>query len=239
MQHPDILNTLRDAQLAHKAGDFINALNFYEFFFNHALDDDPYALYGVRLSYCLDGWGELALIFPGAKQRLEQKQNELLNHYLSQKNVEVFHDYYCVSKVLNKHKEALNTFCELFSTQPKSAERLVKYVWDDLIVAKKWQVCSDLLTQPSQKIDELFAIYDEAQKLKLSNASFDKVEFEHHLINTLLNGVSSIVQTIRHTNRVKEINALERQFHQIVDSRNEHALSRTVHAQASFLFVGH
>ena len=51
------MQVLKDAQLAHQAGDFVNALKFYQQFFDHALDDDPYAFYGVRLSYCLEGWG--------------------------------------------------------------------------------------------------------------------------------------------------------------------------------------
>jgi len=60
MEKPEIIKVLEDAKLAHESGDFVNALKFYEQFFDHALDDDPYALYGVRLSYCLDGWVKLA-----------------------------------------------------------------------------------------------------------------------------------------------------------------------------------
>jgi len=66
MEKPSILKVLEDAQLAHQAGDFVNALKFYEYFFDHALEDDPYAYYGARLSHCLQGWTELAGTFPGA-----------------------------------------------------------------------------------------------------------------------------------------------------------------------------
>lgn len=239
MKQPEILNTLRDAQLAHEAGDFVNALHFYEYFFDHALDDDPYALYGVRLSYCLDGWAKLAEIFIEAKNRLQQKQQAVLDDYLSTKVIEKFHDYYCISSVLDEQQAALQTFNELHANNPKSAAKLAKYVWDDLVIAENWLMCSTLLEQPEQKLDECFAVYDEAQQLKLADPSFDNAKFDQHLIDTLLNNVSDIVQVLRYNQRSNEIDELQRQFYRALEQRNHASLSKAVHAKASFLFVGH
>ncbi len=94
MHEPDILNVLKDAQTAHQAGDFVNALKFYQHFFDHALDDDPYALYAVRLSHCLHGWAELAEAFPGAKSALERTKRDMLEQYLEHRNPERFHDFF-------------------------------------------------------------------------------------------------------------------------------------------------
>ena len=236
---PEILKTLEDAQLAYQAGDFVNALQFYEYFFDHALDNDPYALYGVRLSYCLDGWAKLGQVFPGAKKRLEQKQIELLNEYQETKNCETFHDYFCICKALNQLNHALDMFSKLYKNNSKRAEKLAKYVWDDLIKAEQWELCGQLLSQPEQKIDELFAVYDEAQKLKQFEPEFDNDKFDQHLLDTLLNGVTDTVQVLRFNNRTREISKLERQFYQAVDSRNNASLTKTVHAKASYLFIGH
>lgn len=239
MPQPDILNTLRDAQVAHQAGDFVNALKFYEHFFDHALDDDPYALYGVRLSYCLDGWAKLAETFPGARVRLEQKQNEVYEAYLQTRNGEKFHDYYCISTVLDQHDQALDEFCALFKNNPASAEKLSKYVWDDLVTAERWTICGGLLTQPAQKIDESFAIYDEAQNLKSVEPSFDNDKFNQHLIDVLLESVSKTVEVLRYNNRSEEIPAIQRQFYQAIETRCDASLDKAVHAKASFLFIGH
>lgn len=236
---PEILKTLQDAQLAHQSGDFVNALDFYEYFFDHALDEDPYALYGVRLSYCLDGWAKLAEIFPGANQRLEQKKNQALDEFQATKNSEQFHDFYCISKALRQNDTALEVFTSLFADNPKSSEKLTKYVWDDLVKAEHWAICGSLLKQPEQKIDELFAIYDEAQQLKSVEPEFDNNKFDQHLIETLLDGVSALVQILRFNNRAEEIALIERQFNQAVDTRNDSSLSKAVHAKASFLFLGH
>lgn len=238
-QPPNILNTLKDAQLAHSAGDFINALRFYEHFFDHALDDDPYALYGIRLSHCLDGWAKLADEFPGAKNRLEQKQQELIQQYHQTNNREKFHDYYCVSNALDKKEQAVDFFATLHRDNPKKSQLLVKYVWDDLINAEMWVLCGELLQRPEQKIDEFFALYDESQKLKSVDTTFDNHQFDQHTIDTLLDGISNVVQILRFNNRANEIEAIERQFHQAIDSRNHASLSKTVHSKASFLFLGH
>jgi len=239
MDKPDILQVLEDAQLAHQAGDFANALKFYEHFFDHALDDSPYALYGARLSHCLNGWAELATVFPGAKNRLVAKKRETLDLYLSQRNPEQFHDYLSICRVLGLEEEALSQFLALHHSNPKSAAKLGKYLWDDLIMAEHWQVCGELLEQPTQKLDELFAVFDEAARLKQFDPSFDNMKFEQHIVDTLLDNLQKVVMVLRQTDRADEIDALQRQFQQGVMRRDQPTLSKQAHAKSSFLFVGH
>ena len=239
MSDPDILNVLKDAHTAHHGGDFVNALKFYEYFFDHALEEDPYALYAVRLSHCLSGWAELAQTFPGAKNALERKKREMLELYLNERNPERFHDYFLISQALGTEEQALEEFLKLHNSEPKSAAKLSKYVWDDLINHEYWGVCSDLLQESAQKIDELFAVFDEASKLKDVDNSFDNEEFDQHIVNKLLSDLQKTVMVLRHNNRGDEIDSLQRQFFQGVEQRNNTTLIKQVHAQASFLFSGH
>lgn len=239
MDKPAIIQVLEDAQLAHQAGDFVNALKFYEHFFDHSLDDDPYAYYGARLSHCLEGWGELAHVFPGAKNRLEAKKRDVLSVYLEGRDPERFHDYLCICRVLGIEEQAVTAFLKLHDSEPKSAAKLSKYLWDDLINAEQWQVCSALMEQANQKMDELFAVYDEAAKLKEYDAAFDNPKFEQHIVDNLLENVQKVVMVLRYSNRADDINALQRQFEQGVHSRDHSTLSKQAHAKASFLFAGH
>lgn len=240
MQEPDILSVLKDAQTAFRAGDFANSLKFYEHFFDHALDDDPYALYAVRLSHCLDGWTELAHVFPGAKSALERKKNEMLDAYLDKgRDPERFHDFFSLCRALGRESEALEEFLRLHNQQPKSAAKLSKYVWNDLLQNEHWQICSELMVESNQKLDELLAVFDEAAKLKEFDSSFDNPKFEQHIVDNLLNDLQNIVMVLRHADRHDDRKALERQFHQAVDQRNHSLLSKQVHAKSSFLFSGH
>lgn len=239
MQEPDIIGVLKDAQTAHQAGDFVNALKFYQHFFDHALDDDPYALYAVRLSHCLHGWVELAEAFPGAKNALERKKRESLETYFGTRNSEHFHDFLSISRALGTEAEALEEFLKLHHKEPKSAAKLSKYVWDDLINHEHWQVCSDLMIEPNQKLDELFAVFDEAAKLKDVDPSFDNPQFEQHIVDTLFNGLQCIVTVLRQTGRSDDINALQGQFYRAVEQRDHSLLIKQAHAQGAFLFTGH
>ncbi len=239
MQEPKILVVLKDAQTAHQAGDFVNALKFYEHFFDHALDDDPYALYAVRLSHCLHGWAELAEAFPGAKHALERKKREMLDLYKERKEPERFHDFFSISRVLGTESDALEQFLILHHENPKSAAKLSKYVWDDLINREHWQVCSNLMAESNQKLDELFSVFDEASKLGELDPSFNKPQFDQHVVDTLLNDVERTVLVLRHAGRTNDIAAIQRQFFQGVDHRNHSLLTKQAHAKAAFLFSGH
>ena len=239
MEKPKIIKVLEDATLAHEAGDFVNALKFYEHFFDHALDDDPYAYYGVRLNHCLRGWTDLAAAFPGAKNRLESKRREILEQYLADREPERFHDYLSICRCLGIEVEAVEEFLKLHHSEPKSAAKLVKFLWDDLIVAEQWKVCGDIIEQPNQKLDELLAVFDEAAKLKDIDPSFDNIRFENHIVDKLLNDVQQLSVVLRHNDRTEEVNALQRQFQQGVESRDHSILTKQYHAKSAFLFSGH
>jgi hypothetical protein len=70
MDRPCQRDALDNARAAFKHGDYPEALRQYDYFFDHALDDDPAALYGVRLSYCLDEWAKLGEKYPPALESL-------------------------------------------------------------------------------------------------------------------------------------------------------------------------
>ncbi len=236
---PPIISVLENAHLAHQAGDFVNALKFYEHFFDHALDDDPYALYGVRLSHCLQGWAKLAEEFPGAKNRLDAKKRESLNLFLEHKNPERFHDYLTICRFLGVESQALEEFLKLHKEQPKTAAKLVKYLWDDLINAEQWYVCNELLVEPAQKTDELFAVFDEALRLKAIDPDFDNAKFDRHIVDTLISDVQKLITVLRQGNRSDDIESTSRQFHLAVQARDHATLQKQVHAKASFLFAKH
>jgi len=239
MNKPQIIQILENAQVAHQAGDFVNALEFYEHFFDHALDDDPYALYGARLSHCLNGWAELAQVFPGARNRLDSKRRDTLDHFLEVRDPERFHDYLSICRVLGVEDQALEQFLILHNNEPKSAAKLSKYLWDDLVNAEQWQVCSELMEQTPQKLDELFAVFDESARLKEFDSSFDNIRFEQHIVDTLLDDLQKVAMVLRQTSRSDEIAELQRQFRRGVEAREHSILRKQVHAKGSFLFSGH
>lgn len=239
MDAPQILRVLSNAQVAHNGGDFVNALKFYEQFFDEALVQDPTGLYGVRLSYCLDGWAKLAQSFPGALIRLREKQAETLANYYANRNPERFHDYLQISARLSDSEAAINTFIQLQTDHPKSAAKLSKFVWQELITHEQWGVCNSLLEQPSLKLDELFAVFDEANRMGDIDPAFNTTEFEQHTVEQLLSNLHDLVCVLRHGNRSAELEELERQFFQGIQSRDHATLNKQVNAKGAYLFSAH
>ncbi len=239
MENPQIMKVLQDAQLAHEAGDFVNALRFYEQFFDHALDDDPYALYGVRLSYCLDGWGRLAKEFVGAKNQLEHKQAAALDEYQRHKKPELFHDYYSISRVLGDNKAAIEQFLVINRASQKSASRLIKFVWADLIQEEYWEICNQFLEDPVQKLDESFSVFDEASRLKEMDPSFATEAFEQHILSELTHSVNELLLVLRHNNRSEDVEMIQRKFYEISHAKDHPGLDKLLQAKGAFLFSGH
>ena len=239
MEKPLIMQVLQDAQLAHEAGDFVNALKFYAHFFDHALDDDPYALYGVRLSYCLEGWARLANEFVGANNQLKEKQAESLQNYQQTKRPESFHDYYAISCALDGQQTALKEFLEINSKSNKSAGKLVKFVWQDLINNEHWQVCNQFLDDPVQKLDESFSIFEEANRLQEMDVSFATDTFQQHILTELIAGVNELLMVLRHNNRTNDVEMIQRKFYEIAHGKNHAALDSLLQSKGAFLFSGH
>ena len=239
LQKPALLTVLDDAQLAHQAGDFVNALKFYEQFFDQSRQQDPVAYYGIRLSHCLNGWAQLAQQFEGAKRALETKKRSALEQFNNTHQGEWFHDYLCICRHLGVESDALDVFLQWHANEPKTAAKLSKFLWNDLINAEQWQVCNDLLEQANLKLDELFAVFDEAVKLKQHEPSFNSPEFDQHIVETLLDDVQKLVMVLRYGERQQDIRALERQFQQNVANREHSLLNKSAHAKASFLFISH
>ena len=232
----DLLSVLKNAQVAHTAGDFVNALKFYQSFFCRARTEEPEAHYSVRLSYCLDGWSRLAAEFPGALNSLREEQLNCLALYQATREPEMFHDYLQISKRLDESQAALSVFIDYHSADSKAAAKLSKYVWEDLITAECWEVCNALLIQPSLKLDELFAIFDESNQLKIVNSAFDSHEFEQHTLEQLTQGLSAVIEVLRRSNRADEIENLKHLFQQGVNTRNHPALTKHVSTQGGRLF---
>jgi len=55
----------------------------------------------------------------------------------------------------------------------------------------------------------------------------------------LLNDVQQLSVVLRQNNRTDEVDALQRQFQQGVESRNHSILTKQFHAKSAFLFSGH
>ncbi len=123
----DPRDRLTAAQAAAHEGRFAEALREYEWFHDHALEHEP-ALYGVRLSFALGYWIDLAQSYPEARHKLEEirdKKAAILasgggDHHL-------FHDVEAINQSLGAEIETYQLFKTMLASAPLNAA-----AWFDL-----------------------------------------------------------------------------------------------------------
>ena len=112
---------LQRGQEAAAAGRYEEALRDYVWFHEHALEHEP-ALYGVRLSFALWYWMELASVYPEARTALQRirdaKTARLLN---GETERDLFHDVESINERLQNEEATYELFSALDRAQPDFA----------------------------------------------------------------------------------------------------------------------
>jgi hypothetical protein len=115
------------AQAAAREGRYAEALSEYVWFHDHALEHIP-ALYGVRLSFALSYWMDLAKTFPEARRKLEEIRDRKAATLASgQGNRHLFHDVEAINQSLGQEAETYRLFKRLLKSAPLNAA-----AWADL-----------------------------------------------------------------------------------------------------------
>ena len=208
----DALHRPRDsldlARQAARSGHYVDALENYGYFFEHALDDDPASLYGVRLSYCLDEWVRLGRKYPPALAALEERRREALRRLMTTREPEHFHDFECISKYLGVHGEAIDQFLALHRSDAALAKSIVRFVWSNLVKGGHWEICSFYLGDVDQRYAAALAKFQEAMTVCGANPEFGGAEFEKQIQGSLISDVSELNSVLAKTSRTHEARAI-------------------------------
>src|SRR6266481_4765649 len=104
---------LQRGQEAAAASRHEDELRDYIWFHEHALEHQP-SLYGVRLSFALWYWIELANDYPEARTALERIRDEKTRRLLNgESNRELFHDVESINERLGKEEATYELFAAL------------------------------------------------------------------------------------------------------------------------------
>jgi hypothetical protein len=198
---------LADARAAFKAKEFAAALAQYEHFFDHALEEEE-SLYGVRLSYCLDEWARLGAKYPPALERLKFKAEEAYDLLLRTREPARFHDYISICKYVQRNAAPIDAFLALHKSDRELAESIVQFIWDELVDAKQWEVCSTYLADPNAGYANALRKFDVSMKICASDRSLGGVEFEEQIRGWYVRDVTNIVRVLTNCHRVTEASAI-------------------------------
>lgn len=156
--NPNPSAILTEAERDARAGRHALALQKHVWFHTHALAIEP-AQYGVRLSFALSSWKDLADAYPPALAELKKQRDAAGERVLAGKKTrEWFHDYQSINEVLDENAKTVQLFERLDKEQPKLAREVFEIAKDAVIPAKKYELAARY-TQPAREMKRILADY--------------------------------------------------------------------------------
>ena len=203
-------DALDKARASFRGGDHLEALKQYEHFFDHALDDDPHSLYGVRLSYCLNEWAKLGENYPPALDRLMVKAKESVALLNQTRNPERFHDYIAICRYLKCQEQPIELFLAYHETDRSLANSVVRYIWDQLVQRNLWEVCATYLPKPKEKYDTVLSKFDQALRVCMSDPTLGGDEFEEQIKGWYVRDVANLLLVLKNIGDMEAAATLEK-----------------------------
>ena len=224
---------LNDARKAFKENEFSLALEKYEYFFDHALDDDPSSFYGVRLSYCLNEWVKLGKKYPSALERLEEKREEAFEYLLDCRDPEKFHDYISISDHLGKLDDAIEKFNFLHESQPELANMVVRYIWKHLVTERKWDLCSAYLKDLNKNLSDALHKFDESMSICKSDPSLGGEDLEKQIRGWYVKDIGDVLLVLKYSERIEEFMSFRKEAFQKTEERGYPELVEKISERAA------
>ena len=149
---PDPSAVLNGALNDTRNGAHDQALAKFLWFHHHALRHKP-SLYGVRLSFALSYWTELAAVFPPAAVALVRTRDETEAAFNrmdttargGRAGYELFHDLASLNEYLDDRARTANLFARTAMDDLAAAASFYRLAEDSLIVAGRPDVCGPFL----------------------------------------------------------------------------------------------
>lgn len=171
-------DALDAARAAVRDNRYPEALEKYEWFFDHALDDDEHNYYGVRLSYCLGEWADLGSKYPPAWKRLVERRDQALELFGSTRDPERFHDFMSICQYLDEDSRLpVETFARIHHHDRPLAESAVRFIWHELVDAQLWDVAAAYVTDYKADYEAAIEKFEEAMKVCEENPDFGGEDF--------------------------------------------------------------
>jgi hypothetical protein len=223
---------LVEARACFKKQEFAKALAQYEYFFDHAIEEEQ-SLYGVRLSYCLDEWARLGAKYPPALERLRFKAEEAQDLLLRTRNPERFHDYRAICEYLKRDKAPVDLFLALHESDAQLAKSIVRFIWDELVNSQQWKVCASYLPDPGSSYATALRRFDESIRMCTEDPSLGGAEFEGQIKGWYVREVANIVRVLMNSQGSEAARAILSRAESDMRERGRQDLAASVHEQAT------
>ncbi|HZX30363.1 MAG TPA: hypothetical protein VFF03_03330 [Rhodocyclaceae bacterium] len=146
---------LRTARIAAHEGRFAEALSEYIWFHEHALEEQP-SLRGVRLSFALGYWLELAGQYPPARAALQSIRNEKTKRLQQdEEDWELFNDVTAINRELGNDEATYDLFSSISNRNPAFAARCAGVATPAIVKAFDFKLARSFIPNPEIAVEQL------------------------------------------------------------------------------------
>lgn len=146
-------------------GNYEAAHEKYEWYFENAEQLKP-SLRGVRVSFCLAGWVDVAKKYPPAMNRISELKTQAIDEFNKKSSIEAFRDFSCISRYLETGSEVLDIFYKFHRTDKDIAKKLFRHAYEFLVEKEEWEICSEYMDDFSEKYRIAFKVFDKTPALE-------------------------------------------------------------------------
>lgn len=204
--NPDPHTILCEAVADARSGKYSRALEKQLWFHEHALEHCP-SMYGVRLSFALSYWSELAAKYQPAKDALLKARDNAEAYLLHDGDVHKnWHDFVSLNERLGNNDRTVEQFRTVAMQDKSIASRVYSLAEPMLVAAGRFDICNAFL-DPTERLDHQISYlqfrvskdYFSTDK-ELEMADRAREEFRHNVATLIailtINGRSEEANTV-------------------------------------------
>jgi hypothetical protein len=148
-------SVLQEAVSLMRQGRYAESLQKHLWFHDHALEHRP-SLAGVRLSFALGYWLELAQVYPEAMQALTAVRDSKTQALSDGRgSFEFFHDVTAINRCLSEDAKTVALFKRLHRADPDLAGRCYHVAEKHLVAHREYETCAAYLADPVGRFEAI------------------------------------------------------------------------------------
>ena len=223
---------LQRGQEAAAAGRYQEALRDYIWFHEHALEHEP-SLYGVRLSFALWYWMELANEYPEARTALKRIRDEKTARLLKGDAArDLFHDVESINESLENEEATYELFATLEKAKPDFAAACADLAMPAIVKAEDFEMALRYTPSPGDDLRRCSEAFNrDIEELERQPPS--KVPRLEAYVQLYVRRVHLLLKILRGNNQNSEADALRVRALELVKSPSARDAVREVLQRAA------
>ncbi len=168
---------------------------------------------GVRLSYALSTWMELADKYEPAKEAMLEISDKSKKHVLENddnyEEFSYFHDFCSINENLGLTQNILELFFKVKDINPAQARGYYHYVENLLIENKEYELCNEYIGDPIKKYIEIEDFHKLNHEIMIEQPKLNDNTFREFTRDTYIFSVCKLIEVLLATRQKNNARAVQ------------------------------